>query len=471
MSELNKDFTIRKGVLVSYNSKQTDVVIPSEVTVIGLDVFRHSQITSVTLHSGITKIMNSAFNSCKKLKKINIPYSVTEICDFAFSNCEKLEEVIFNHGIKTIGDYAFHQCKSLTSVNLPDSIDNIGSLNFVDSPWYANLSADFNIFGYTLLKYNSSNRNPKIPNRVKTICYGAFKNSDIESVIIPDSVTNIQGGAFIDCANLQTVEIPPSVKEIGMEAFEHTPWLENQKDEFVIVGDNILIKSNSTGANVAIPSGVRAIAYDIFKNNDNITALTIPNTVTHIFAGAFESSYTITSVKIPSSVVEIGYEAFSYTTWYENLKDDFTIVGDGILLKCLANTQTLTIPSNVKTVISDAIEYNANVEHVIFPEGVKNICTEAIVGAKVKTITLPNSVEHIGEQLFTYEDTFDGFFCDENSYAAQYALHNNIAVGAQEIAEKIAKPKPQAKKSKASLYAAIVLIILAVISFLPRFWE
>ncbi len=56
---------------------------------------------------------------------------------------------------------------------------------------------------------------------VTAIDYGAFANTDITSVTIPDSVTSIGTSAFENCASLQTVSMPASVTKIGANAFKN----------------------------------------------------------------------------------------------------------------------------------------------------------------------------------------------------------------------------------------------------------
>ncbi len=40
---------------------------------------------------------------------------------------------------------------------------------------------------------------------------------------------------------------------VGASAFRGTPWLDEQKDEFVIIGDHILLKYNGNQEIVQVP--------------------------------------------------------------------------------------------------------------------------------------------------------------------------------------------------------------------------
>ena len=62
----------------------------------------------------------------------------------------------------------------------------------------------------------------------------------VKSVVLPDGLTEIGRIAFCGSA-LEEIEIPDSVERIGPDAFGGTPWLDAQTDEFIIVGDGVLI--------------------------------------------------------------------------------------------------------------------------------------------------------------------------------------------------------------------------------------
>lgn len=74
-----------------------DVIIPLEFNVIGEDAFSNrTDITSVTLHSDVRKIMKNAFYGCKNLQR-----------------------VIARGELEYIGSKAFYDCKKLSSSNRP----------------------------------------------------------------------------------------------------------------------------------------------------------------------------------------------------------------------------------------------------------------------------------------------------------------------------------------------------------------
>lgn len=77
----------------------------------------------------------------------------------------------------------------------------------------------FEIEKSKLIKYNGGEKNVVIPFGITSIGESAFANSEIESVLIPNSVTTIEDCAFWGCESLKFVEIPDSVTEIGDSIF------------------------------------------------------------------------------------------------------------------------------------------------------------------------------------------------------------------------------------------------------------
>ena len=58
----------------------------------------------------VTKIGNSAFRDCSKLKKINIPASITSIRGSAFRGCSNLTNIKIPENVTSIGRSAFCNC-------------------------------------------------------------------------------------------------------------------------------------------------------------------------------------------------------------------------------------------------------------------------------------------------------------------------------------------------------------------------
>lgn len=116
----------------------------------------------------------------------------------------------------------------------------------------------------------SAMRDFEFPEGVTAIEKFAFARSGIQSVTIPEGVTSIGNGAFYHCDDLSEVTIPDSVTVIEENAFEHTPWLEKWKaestEDFLIVGDGILLAYRGSEESPELPLEVKSIAPGAFAN-------------------------------------------------------------------------------------------------------------------------------------------------------------------------------------------------------------
>lgn len=119
------------------------------------------------------------------------------------------------------------------------------------------------------------------PEGVTSIEKFAFARSSLQSVTIPDGVTDIGYGAFYHCDALSDVTIPDSVTVIEENAFTHTLWLKSwmaggtenapenaetteaseasNADDFLIVGDGILLAYRGSEVNPELPAEVKSI--------------------------------------------------------------------------------------------------------------------------------------------------------------------------------------------------------------------
>ncbi|MFS0611823.1 leucine-rich repeat protein, partial [Brevibacillus sp. 179-C8.2 HS] len=146
-----------------------------------------------------------------------------------------------------------------------------------------------------------------IPDSVTTIGESAFASNQLESVTIPDSVTNVGHYAF-KSNQLESVSIPDSVTNIGDGAFD-----DNQL-ESVTIPDSVTSLGEGAFRNnrlqsVQIGNGMTIIGNGAFENNQ-LESVTIPDSVTSIGGWAFRNN-RLQSVQIGNGVTNIGTYAFA----------------------------------------------------------------------------------------------------------------------------------------------------------------
>ena len=102
----------------------------------------------------------------------------------------------------------------------------------------------------------------------------AFYDSNLTSVIIPDSVTSIGDHAFSDCGSLTSVIIPDGVTSIGDSTFSRCSSL----------------------ISVIIPDSVKSIGDYAFSSCGSLTSVIIPDGVTSIGSYAFDGCLKLENV-------------------------------------------------------------------------------------------------------------------------------------------------------------------------------
>ena len=139
---------------------------------------------------------------------------------------------------------------------------------------------------------NYVNKKYKI-NKIDALWRAAFRNKNLTSVIIPDSVTTIERSAFSD-NQLTSVVIPDSVTTIGRSAFSNNQLTNIEIPSSVTTIKEVAFYNNQlTSVEFSNPSKLERINFEAFQKN-NISTVTIPETVTHLSCDAFDKNVLIT---------------------------------------------------------------------------------------------------------------------------------------------------------------------------------
>jgi serine/threonine protein kinase len=195
-----------------------------------------------SVKEGTRIICDEAFWWCESLPDIVIPTSVTSIGDRAFWGCRSLSDIVIPSSVTSIGDCAFGYCSSLKYISIPKSVICLNANPFAD--WDGKLKCLSPNFIYEddvlfnkdkskIISFRNQNiESYVIPNSVTGIGDGAFSYcSSLHSVFIPDSVTSIGDCAFWDCSSLSKIVIPSSVTSIGDGAFDDCNIPDNLRQE------------------------------------------------------------------------------------------------------------------------------------------------------------------------------------------------------------------------------------------------
>ena len=211
---------------------------------------------------------------------------------------------------------------------------------------------DFEIESGVLKRYRGESPHVTVPDVVKVIGPGAFKGLLIESVLLPDSVREIQISAFDGCKDLTQVNIPAGVTSIGESAFQGCTGLTSVTipDSVMTIGIRAFASCTSLRS-VIIPGSVKEIGWGAFQGCSALTSVTIPDSVMTIEILAFASCTSLRSVIIPAGVTSIGDFAFRECTSLTNvtIPAGVTRIGESTFAGCTGLT-SVTIPDSVKEI-------------------------------------------------------------------------------------------------------------------------
>ena len=349
----------------------------------------HTAVTVPTYANGylVTAIGDEAFRACSTVTAITLPSAVTSYGTRAFYGCSKLTELTVGAAVVEIGDYAFDACGALTQITV---MPGNALYRSIDGNLY---SAN----GRVLIKYAVGKADTAftVPWGVSTIGMNAFKSSTLQSITIPDSVTEIGYGAFSSCASLQVLTLGNSVRVIGDYAFSNCK--------------NLALSE--------LPLSLESIGNSAFSGcTFNITSVTVPDSVTYIGTNAFNLCMYLESVTIGSGVTTIGTGAFadcdalksitvdSRNTAYSAI-DGSLYTKDGKTLLQYANGKAdtaFTLPSSVNTIGDEAFAGSIHLTSITLPDSVSVIGSNAFRScSNLHTITLGAGVTEIAENVLS----------------------------------------------------------------------
>lgn len=233
-----------------------------------------------------------------------------------FKDCMHLEECHLPEGITTIESQAFWLCENLKSITLPSTLTSIQGSAFYRVPADIILAADgpgFKTVGdaiYTndgkeLVFYcNKQEENSSfvVPASVEKIRDYAFCSSGIKNLSFESGshLTEIGSTVFDCCSNLEEIIIPDSVTTIGSDAFYACSSLANVHLPSELTEVNRLF-GGCPMESIVIPDKVTSIKYASFWGDSTLREITLPASLTEIVSGAFGYCSGIETVKYKGS--------------------------------------------------------------------------------------------------------------------------------------------------------------------------
>ena len=367
----------------------------------------------VVIGSGCTAIGAEAFLGCTGLTNITIPNSVTEIGRQAFEGCTELASITIPDGVRTIGAGAFRGCTGLTSITIPDSVWQIGKDAFRDVP-HIFCSAALRSKDYWGAKDGTYVQGKKIfcsrpgkdtlvwhmvddtlyiegQGRLRCGSNNWFRDT-VRHVVIAPGCTAIADFVFQKHHNLESIDLPDTLRTIGERAFCRCEKLRE----------------------VNIPDSVIGIGKGAFSGCKNLEKVHLPRNLTQIHDDTFFYCASLENVQIPDSVHYIGSHAFHRVKSINNLPLNLGNWGTKTLGYCkrgcglgvgafaIAGLPAhIEIPDRVSIISEGAFGGCKSLVSVKFPRYVTEIGENAFFGcSQLECLEIPETVTEIGGYAF-----------------------------------------------------------------------
>lgn len=260
------------GTVFEGCTSMTSVTLPQTLLSIGGYTFYNTGLTSITLPTNVTHIGTGAFCSCRGLTTIT---SMTTVPP-------------------TVGNQAFMGCDNITKIKVPygsktDYLAASGWQNFNESV-YEEMEPAFDFYydddhhiaivmGYegiipSVLEIPATVTHNDVEYTVTAINASAFKNqTGVSQFILPNTITSIGKDAFRGC-RYANINIPESLTTLGEGAF--------------VDCDHI--------TSVTLPEGLTSIPALAFYSCSSLTELHLPSTLTSIGIRAFANCNDLAAI-------------------------------------------------------------------------------------------------------------------------------------------------------------------------------
>lgn len=350
----------------------------------------------------------------KTLEKVTFTQPQTVLNNYAFYGCVGLREVNGIDSLQAIGSYAFAYT-AIEVLNIPETVTEIGegAFNRCDNLTAFTVAAENEIFSvYDGCLYNKAQTELLIvprqkqtivfPETITKIMQGAFYKTLVGTVVVPQSVVEIEFGAFAYADGLVDLTVP----FIGGSMAENRYMLyifggyiierdgENGEKEY---GTNNSGAAPASLKTVRVSQSLTVVPQFAFAYLDNVSTVALKGAIEEIGLYAYYNT-AIKKLTIPKTVTKIG--KYAYANMYE--------------------LEEVVVPGSVGANLGEGAFYAASaLKSIRLEEGVTVIPFGAFYpysstnnqtgtrtfSSSIEEIYLPSTLVEIGERAFAYAGT------------------------------------------------------------------
>ena len=404
----------------------SEVIIPGDLEKIGMLAFGYCKgLQTVEIQGKLGVLGGGAFENAS-VKKVYIA-DCAQINRYAFNLCYALESVVLPGNMTAIEENTFYKCEKLKSLTIPETVVSIHktglqNMTSMETLYYAGTTQQWNSVkkaeGWDkdatwkiicLGDYPGDQNLEFLPSYDKTY-YTVYSRGDSTAteLVIPGvynglPVKEIDPFAFWKCTDLVSVTIPGTVTDVGNDAFSKCSgleWAAFLGDCKTTVHPSAFVDCSSLTLVEFKPN--MHLGDGVFENCVSLKEITLPGGLTQIDYDLFKGCTALERVGIPAGVFSIGYSAFEGCSSLEGivLPEELTGMGTGVFKDCTA-LKYIRLPDKLQQVENRTFMGCSALETVDLPAGLLMVGEDAFNGCSSLTrIDLPGNVREIGAYAF-----------------------------------------------------------------------
>ncbi len=160
------------------------------------------------------------------------------------------------------------------------------------------------------------------------------QNKQLTRVVLPDTLTSIEGYAFNGCSNLTNIVLPDGLISIGGMAFSGCSSLtEVSLPESLATIEQYAFPGCSSLTSIVWPESLTTIPIGCFKGCSSLTSVVLPKNLVSIEKYAFSDCSSLAGIDLPDGLKNIGREVFWGCTLLKEIEipDSIEAMGDGCI--------------------------------------------------------------------------------------------------------------------------------------------
>ena len=206
----------------------------------------------------------------------------------------------------------------------------------------------------------------------------AFRNLSVDSIILPPSVTTIDGWAFESCRKLTYVNLPATLEKISQGCFADCTSLSK----------------------IELPDGISQIENEAFDGCNSLTDMELPELLREVGADAFKRCKNLERVVFNGPLDKIWYDAFAGCTKLKEVVFKGAVKNLNGFAGC-TSLEHVVLPEGLQTIESGVFQRCTNLKEITIPQSVREMGQSVFYGCtSLKEVVLPAAMPYMSHWLF-----------------------------------------------------------------------